>query len=1480
MKRKTLQMKRALRSVLLVLLLSAAGMGKMYAQSFTVGDLNYQVNNDGVSVTVTGHVEGQSATGSLVIPEMVEYSGSNYSVTTIGEAAFYGCSGFTGSLTFPNSVITIGGSAFEGCSGFTGNLTIPNSVTTIDEYAFFICSGFTGGLTIGNSVTTIDEAAFYGCSGFTGSLTFPNSVITIGGSAFEGCSGFTGNLTIPNSVTTIGEWAFRDCSGFTGSLTIGNSVTTIGGSAFRDCSGFMGSLTIPNSVTEIGQSAFSGCGGFTGSLTIGNSVTTIGDYAFVDCSGFTGSLAIPNSVTSLGNSAFRDCSGFTGSLTIGNSVTTIGDVAFNGCYGFSTITSLAETPPSMGNNPFPSFYSNKIVYVPCGYEEEYASLSWGSFNGFIGLCGGTVTVMADPEECGTVTGGGQIEANQLCTIMAIANEGYVFANWTFNGSVVSVEAEYAFYVTSDMTLVAHFVQDGNIAFADSNVKSICVANWDTNGDGELSYAEAAVVTDLGRVFSGKTEITSFEELQYFIGLSNICSYAFYNCSNLSGSLYIPNSVTTINYQAFYGCSGLTGSLTIPNSVTTIGGDAFSGCSGFIGNLTIPNSVTTIGQYAFSGCSGLTGSLTISNSVTEIGDGAFRDCSGLTSVYFTGDLALWCGITFGDYYSNPLYYAHNLYIDNQLVTDLAIPNSVTTIGQYAFYNGSGFTGSLTIPNSVTAIGNSAFSNCNGLTGSLTIPNSVTTIGTWAFSNCSGFTGNLTIGNSVTEIGDGAFCDCIGFTGSLTIPNSVTAIGEMAFSWCSGFTDSLTIGNSVTTIGGSAFEGCSFNGLNVDMVSIPGSFISIVKGSYSGSLTIGNSVTTIGMYAFNNCSDFTGSLTIGNSVTTIGYSAFYNCSGFTAVHYIGNIGQWCNISFSDYSNPLSYAHYLYIDNELVTDLVIPKTVTEIKNYAFQGATCLTSLSIPNSVTSIGGNAFSGCRGFTGFLTIPNSVTTIGNSAFWYCNGFTGDLTIPNSVSTIGDDAFYNCSGFTGCLTIPSSVTTIGGYAFNGCSGLNEIMMFGVTPPSLGYYNTFYNTNNCPIYVPYESLNDYKTATYWSYYEDRIFPMSYTTIPGYGEGEGNYRFIASPLVENTAPTAVDNMITETAYDLYRFDQSEDAEWQNYKFPENTPNFFLTNGQGYLYANAEDVNIIFKGEFNEDDTKEVGLSYDANAEFAGWNLVGNPFPVNAYANKSYYTMNEEGTAVEPNMVSSATAIPACTGVMVMAEAEDETVVFSTEAPETATNRGCLQIALSQAVNRDGVSTGSTSLQDKAIVSFNAGDRLEKFVFNKENAVISIPQGGKELAIACTDKQGEMPLNFKATKNGEYTLTIHSEAVELDYLHLIDNLTGADVDLLVTPTYTFAAKTTDYASRFRLVFSGNEADGPSTSSESFAFINNGNIVFTAMGGETFNTSLQIVDVQGRVIVFRDAVPASLSTAGMTPGVYVLRLVNGDEVRTQKLVVR
>ena len=235
----------------------------------------------------------------------------------------------------------------------------------------------------------------------------------------------------------------------------------------------------------------------------------------------------------------------------------------------------------------------------------------------------------------------------------------------------------------------------------------------------------------------------------------------------------------------------------------------------------------------------------------------------------------------------------------------------------------------------------------------------------------------------------------------------------------------------------------------------------------------------------------------------------------------------------------------------------------------------------------------------------------------------------------------------------MTSIGGEAFLSCYGITEMMVFRTIPPVLGY-SDIVNTD-FPIYVPYESLNNYKTTANWNHYENRIYPMVYKTITGYGENNNLWQFIASPLVEITSPETVDNMMSETDYDLYQFNPTEtDGQWQNHK----ANNFDLVNGQGYLYASEEEVNIIFKGEFNEDETKVVELVYDEGSPNAGWNLVGNPFPVSAYINRDYYIMNEDGTGINPVAVPASTPIPPCTGVMVRANGAGETVVFCKTAP------------------------------------------------------------------------------------------------------------------------------------------------------------------------------------------------------------------------------
>ena len=401
--------------------------------------------------------------------------------------------------------------------------------------------------------------------------------------------------------------------------------------------------------------------------------------------------------------------------------------------------------------------------------------------------------------------------------------------------------------------------------------------------------------------------------------------------------------------------------------------------------------------------------------------------------------------------------------------------------------------------------------------------------------------------------------------------------------------------------------------------------------------------------------------------------------------------------------------------------------------------------------------------------------------------------------------------------------------------------------------------------------------------------------------WTFIASPVMEDLIPNNVTGLLGTSIeensydYDLYRFNPLADMEWENYH--EHTADFVLANGQGYLYAKKDGVTLTFNGSFNLSDTTEVTLQQ-------GFNLVGNTFPRAAYINRPYYTLNQDGTAVLTTSESTVTAISPCYGVVVEATSNSETATFTTTAPVASglTKNGNLQIALSQPMsNMRGTSTGSATTLDNAIVSFNGGTQLGKFYFGKQNANIYIPQNGKEYAIVCVGRDGactvsSMPINFKATKDGTYTLTVNPEGVELSYLHLIDNLTGADVDLLhpetlipqrqnliageapqsLKPSYTFTAKTTDYESRFKLVFYADEAacepDVP------FAYISNGEI--RLLVETTPETSLQIVDMLGRIVVSRRGdVSGNVSTSGMTAGVYVLRLIDGDNVRTQKIVI-
>ena len=389
---------------------------------------------------------------------------------------------------------------------------------------------------------------------------------------------------------------------------------------------------------------------------------------------------------------------------------------------------------------------------------------------------------------------------------------------------------------------------------------------------------------------------------------------------------------------------------------------------------------------------------------------------------------------------------------------------------------------------------------------------------------------------------------------------------------------------------------------------------------------------------------------------------------------------------------------------------------------------------------------------------------------------------------------------------------------------------------------------------------------------YKLSITHYTSDDTSDGWY-LIASP-IGTVSPSSVINM-TNNTFDIFRFNQNpvenggNYLEWENWEEPNsgsiNHYHFNLEPGRGYLYANSEDVTLNFVGTPNDGDGV-VDLEYSTtnpDSRMHGWNLIGNPFGTAATVDKASYKMNDYHNGFVSQVENAS--VGAMEGVFVQAADENQKATF------TAQTRGSKQATIAR--TNIMISGDNGKVLDNAIIRFDEGETLGKFQLRDNSTKVYIPVEGKEYAIAKADNQSEMPLNFKAEKNGNYTLSFSDENIEFGYMHLIDNMTGADIDLLQTPSYTFTAKTTDYESRFKLVYSASQNDNENEN-ENFAFIgSNGQLIVNGTG------TIQIIDIMGRVIVAKST-EERISTNGMTAGVYVLQLITGTETKTQKIIVK
>ncbi len=673
------------------------------------------------------------------------------SVTSIGADAFYNCTSLT-SVTIGNSVTSIGSNAFGLCRRLT-SVTIPDSVTSIGNSAFCYCSGLTS-VTIGNSVTSIDRFAFEGCFSLT-SVTIPASVTSIGSNPFAYCY-LLESITVdpgntvyssPNGCNAIIKTADHLLVLGCKNTVIPNDVTTIYDNAFYDCIGLT-SIEIPASVSNIYASAFSGCSNLeeirVWAVTPPATFTLCFNYVPTDIPVYVpmGSLAdYQNYNNSYGFTSWGNFTNFFGIVTIGDetSINTDYILPVNMDYNYSLSQQIytAEEIGTTGALTSIAFdYTNTLPFTTEGmkvYMKNVDKTTFDSDTDMVDLSDATLVY----DGTFAASGAGWVSLQLQTPFYYDGNSNLLLCCYDPTDGYLGNEIEFRLTTTGDnYTALTYFSDEynpdinnissfagvkyriknrnniylainPNIQFADDAVKAICMANWDTNGDGELSYAEAAEVTSLGIVFRDNSEITSFNELQYFTGLTSIDDDAFSSCWSLA-AVTLPPALQTIGEFSFYGCN--------------------------FPSIVIPNSVTSIGSHAFRGCDALT-SITIPSSVTRIGENPFFSCPALATITVEAGNTV---------YSSP-----------------EGSNAIIKTEEHKLVSGCKNT---VIPEGVTTIGASAFGGCSSLT-EIHIPSSVTLIDAWAFMDCSGLIA-VTIPSSVSFIGDVAFNGCTGLS-SITV-----------------------------------------------------------------------------------------------------------------------------------------------------------------------------------------------------------------------------------------------------------------------------------------------------------------------------------------------------------------------------------------------------------------------------------------------------------------------------------------------------------------------------------------------------------------------------------------------------------------------------------------------------------------------------------------------------------------------------------------
>ena len=528
------------------------------------------------------------------------------------------------------------------------------------------------------------------------------------------------------------------------------------------------------------------------------------------------------------------------------------------------------------------------------------------------------------------------------------------------------------------------------------------------------------------------------------------------------SITIPESVTSIGTWAF-ARSSIT-SIVIPNSVEVIELGAFQECRKLT-SITLSDHLTSIGGKAFYGCYQLT-SITIPKSIKEIGESAFG--IGLSKTYYTGTIADWCKIQFANSSSNPAYESHNLYINNEEVRDVVIPNTIDSISAYAFRNCLSIT-SVTIPSSITKFDPRTFRGCHSIT-SIVVQEGNTKYD--SRNNC----------NAIIETASNTL---IAATPATIIPNTVTTITSSAFTRCSAL-KAITIPNSVTSIGRYAFSDCIFTKDKF----VNNSSLSAEENNYWGAKIVDEEIN--GLLIRNDtaiaCRPNITSVTIPNGLKGgITDNLFRECHSLTSMiwdvkHYSDSVSgpfYGTKINSITFGNNVEYIPANICDNmNSLKNVIISDNVTEIGDRAFRSCDALTSVTIPKSVSNIGKAAFAWCYELTSVVWYPESCKGWYNEEgawplFNMCNKLSS-IVFGDQVKEIPVGICYNLPALSS-VVIPKNVTLIEQMAFYDCNSLANIYCYAETRPAI--WTNAFNNYNATLHVPCDLIEQYEAHSVWT-------------------------------------------------------------------------------------------------------------------------------------------------------------------------------------------------------------------------------------------------------------------------------------------------------------------------------------------------------------------------------------------------------------------